>query len=198
MLLPKTKGKNCIKFGTQKLQSNLVIVVTSSSYTERDSVLSLMDEFFECNVVDFNFNGPCFSDLEGGHDLGSLSASDSLIGTKDKQFFWQYNVQSKGPKGTRVHFEMEEDPHVLNDFEDPVFDPSNSSSLSNIGVTVKHGGKARKGDGNDIVPSPRKLCQIGLQLRKINKQINDFVPVSELPSNARSKTRKEKNKLASR
>ena len=86
---------------------------------------------------------------------------------------------------------------MLHDFEDPVFDPK-KSNLGGMGVTIKHGGKARKGDGNDIVPNPRKLCQIGLKLRKISKQINDFTPVSELPSHARSKTRKEKNKLASR
>lgn len=136
--------------------------------------------------------------MEGGHDIGSLNPSESLIGTKEKQYFWQYNVQSKGPKGTRVKFDLEEDPHVLNDFEDPVFGSTSSGNLSSIGVSIKHGGKARKGDGNDIVPSPKKLCQIGLQLRKINNQINDFVPASELPSQARSKSRKEKNKLASR
>ena len=137
-------------------------------------------------------------DFEGGTDLGMLNPEESLVGnSKEKQYFWQYNVQSKGPKGTRVHFDMEEDPHVLNDFEDPVFDPVNSSRVG-VGITIKHGGKARKGDGNDIVPNPKRLCQIGLQLRKINKQINDFVPVSELPSAARNKTRKEKNKLASR
>lgn len=138
------------------------------------------------------------SDYEGGQDLGCLDPAESLVAKgKEKQYFWQYNVQSKGPKGTRVHFEMEEDPHVLHDFEDPVFDPK-KSNLAGVGVTIKHGGKARKGDGNDIVPNPRKLCQIGLKLRKISKQINDFTPVSELPSHARSKTRKEKNKLASR
>ena len=147
-----------------------------------------------------NFNNImiCISDYEGGQDLGCLDPAESLVAKgKEKQYFWQYNVQSKGPKGTRVHFDMEEDPHVLHDFEDPVFDPK-KSNLAGVGVTIKHGGKARKGDGNDIVPNPRKLCQIGLKLRKISKQINDFTPVSELPSHARSKTRKEKNKLASR
>jgi hypothetical protein len=79
-----------------------------------------------------------------------------------------------------------------------VFGSTSSGNLASIGVSIKHGGKARKGDGNDIVPSPKKLCQIGLQLRRINGQINDFVPASELPSQARSKSRKEKNKLASR
>ena len=138
------------------------------------------------------------SDYEGSQDIGCLDPAESLVSKgKEKQYFWQYNVQSKGPKGTRVHFDLEEDPHVLHDFEDPVFDPK-KTNLAGVGVTIKHGGKARKGDGNDIVPNPRKLCQIGLKLRKISKQINDFTPVSELPSHARSSTRKEKNKLASR
>ncbi|XP_052227120.1 protein CREBRF homolog [Dreissena polymorpha] len=167
-------------------------------YDSTSSVMTLTSNDDDDSDTDKDYDDDSDSDFEGGHDLDPSNPGESLIGAKDKQYFWQYNVQSKGPKGTRVHFDMEEDPHVLNDFEDPVFDPSNSSSLTGIGVSVKHGGKARKGDGNDIVPSPKKLCQIGLQLRKINRQINDFVPVSELPSSARSKTRKEKNKLASR
>jgi len=59
-------------------------------------------------------------------------------------------------------------------------------------------GKARKGDGNDLTPNPRKLCSIGKELDKLGRIINDMTPVSELPFNIRPKTRKEKNKLASR
>ncbi|WAR22678.1 CRERF-like protein [Mya arenaria] len=150
-------------------------------YDSASSVMTLTSNEDEESDSDRDYEDDSDSDLEGGHDLGSLSPGESLIGTKDKQYFWQYNVQSKGPKGTRVKFDMEEDPHVLNDFEDPVFDPSNSTSLTEIGVTVKHGGKARKGDGNDIVPFPKKLCQLGLQLRKINRQINDFIPLVSYP-----------------
>ncbi|XP_060594383.1 uncharacterized protein LOC132748763 [Ruditapes philippinarum] len=167
-------------------------------YDSTSSVMTLTSNEDEDSDSDKDFDDDSDSDLEGGHDIGSLNPSESLIGTKEKQYFWQYNVQSKGPKGTRVKFDLEEDPHVLNDFEDPVFGSTSSGNLASIGVSIKHGGKARKGDGNDIVPSPKKLCQIGLQLRKINGQINDFVPASELPSQARSKSRKEKNKLASR
>jgi len=39
---------------------------------------------------------------------------------------------------------------------------------------------------------------IGLELKKLSKIINDLTPVSDVPVNARNKTRKEKNKLASR
>lgn len=59
-------------------------------------------------------------------------------------------------------------------------------------------GKARKGDGNDLTPNPRKLNAIGRELEKLSRIINEMTPVSELPFNIRPKTRKEKNKLASR
>lgn len=59
-------------------------------------------------------------------------------------------------------------------------------------------GKARKGDGNDLTPNPRKLNAIGKELDKLSQTINEMTPVSELPFNVRPKSRKEKNKLASR
>lgn len=49
-----------------------------------------------------------------------------------------------------------------------------------------------------MTPNPRKLNTIGKELDKLCRIINDMTPVSELPFNARPKTRKEKNKLASR
>lgn len=117
------------------------------------------------------------------------------------QYFWQYNVQAKGPKGTRLKLEVESpaDPHVLNDFEDPVFDECNTSIAG-----IRHGGKARKGDGNEITPNPRKLYLIGHQLNRLNKQINACCQqitgtgVNAVSAAQRSASRKEKNKLASR
>lgn len=85
-----------------------------------------------------------------------------------------------------------EDPHVLNEITDPVFSPDCSVR------GIKHSGKARKGDGNDLTPNARKLYNIGRELDKLGRIINDMTPVSELPFNVRPKTRKEKNKLASR
>lgn len=49
-----------------------------------------------------------------------------------------------------------------------------------------------------MTPNPRKLNAIGRELDKLFRIINDITPVAELPFNARTKTRKEKNKLASR
>lgn len=124
---------------------------------------------------------------------GGTQAGSSAKSAKKERYFWQYNVQSKGPKGQRLVLSTkQEDPHCLNEITDPVFSPG--CSLQGI----KHSGKARKGDGNDLTPNPRKLHSIGLELDKLQRHITDMTPVSELPVNVRPKTRKEKNKLASR
>jgi len=126
---------------------------------------------------------------DGETHMSKLSSSVS----KKERYFWQYNVQAKGPKGQRLVLKTRlEDPHVLNEITDPVFSPECSVR------GIKHSGKARKGDGNDLTPNPRKLCSIGRELDKLGQIINDMTPVSELPFNVRPKTRKEKNKLASR
>ena len=44
---------------------------------------------------------------------------------KNSRFFWQYNVQAKGPKGQRLVIKTQaEDPHHLNEVTDPVFSPN--------------------------------------------------------------------------
>ncbi|XP_043653931.1 protein CREBRF homolog [Drosophila teissieri] len=135
--------------------------------------------------------------LSGDEDETRTSTPNHLSSSKGKErFFWQYNVQAKGPKGKRLVFQSKlEDPHVLNEVTDPVFSPT--CSVRGIKV-YKHSGKARKGDGNDLTPNARKLHNIGKELDKLSRTINDMTPVSELPFNVRPKSRKEKNKLASR
>lgn len=133
------------------------------------------------------------SDVEDQGIRGSNDNTRESKLSKKEKYFWQYNVQAKGPKGQRLVARVRlEDPHVLNEATDPVFSPH--CALRGI----KHSGKARKGDGNDLTPNPRKLHSIGRELDKLSRVINDMTPVSELPFTARPKTRKEKNKLASR
>ncbi|XP_022912219.1 protein CREBRF homolog [Onthophagus taurus] len=131
-----------------------------------------------------------FSSDDGDSDDDEDHASRQ---SKKERFFWQYNVQAKGPKGQRLVMKTKmENPHVLHEITDPVF----STECAVRGI--KHSGKARKGDGNDLTPNPRKLFSIGKELDKLGRIINDMTPVSELPFNVRPKSRKEKNKLASR
>ncbi|XP_070509812.1 protein CREBRF homolog isoform X2 [Chironomus tepperi] len=142
------------------------------------------------------------SDDDDNKDFQSLLGNDSNNNqkgiSKKSRYFWQYNVQAKGPKGQRLVIKTQaEDPHHLNEATDPVFSPS--CSIRGIkSVQIKHSGKARKGDGNDLTPNSKKLNAIGKELDKLGRVINDMTPVSELPFNVRPKTRKEKNKLASR
>lgn len=161
------------------------------------------DEGYEDSDDDSDHYDDYSSDNDTGGSDGE-EQSNNRVGTgttelgkdrhsKKERFFWQYNVQAKGPKGQRLIARARlEDPHVLNEATDPVFSPH--CALRGI----KHSGKARKGDGNDLTPNPRKLHNIGRELDKLNRIINDMTPVSELPFPARPKTRKEKNKLASR
>lgn len=57
---------------------------------------------------------------DGETGMSKLSSSMS----KKERYFWQYNVQAKGPKGQRLVLKTRfEDPHVLNEVTDPVFSP---------------------------------------------------------------------------
>uniref|UniRef100_A0A4W3J890 BZIP domain-containing protein n=1 Tax=Callorhinchus milii TaxID=7868 RepID=A0A4W3J890_CALMI len=60
------------------------------------------------------------------------------------------------------------------------------------------GKKSRRTDVDDLTPNPRKLLHIGEELSKLTQVITELPPISELPLNARPRSRKEKNKLASR
>ncbi|XP_025158511.1 protein CREBRF homolog isoform X1 [Harpegnathos saltator] len=160
------------------------------------------DEDYEDSDDDSDHYDDYSSDNDSGGSDGEEQSNNRMdtaeLGresrhSKKERFFWQYNVQAKGPKGQRLIARARlEDPHVLNEATDPVFSPH--CALRGI----KHSGKARKGDGNDLTPNPRKLHNIGRELDKLTRIINDMTPVSELPFTARPKTRKEKNKLASR
>ncbi|XP_043268748.1 protein CREBRF homolog isoform X2 [Venturia canescens] len=156
-------------------------------YEDSDDDSDHYDDFSSDN----DSGGSDGEDREGSIRVSGDSARERH--SKKEKYFWQYNVQAKGPKGQRLVARARlEDPHVLNEATDPVFSPH--CALRGI----KHSGKARKGDGNDLTPNPRKLFSIGRELDKLSSVINDMTPVSELPFPARPKTRKEKNKLASR
>lgn len=52
-------------------------------------------------------------------------SKQSRSSAKKERYFWQYNVQAKGPKGQRLILKKQsEDPHILNSVTDPVFSPN--------------------------------------------------------------------------
>lgn len=58
--------------------------------------------------------------------------------------------------------------------------------------------KGRRGDVEDMNPNPRKLLEISRELNRLTKIITDLKPIHSLPMTSRNKSKKEKNKLASR
>jgi hypothetical protein len=142
-------------------------------------------------VDDVNCNFVSDSDCSYSSFISDLRRTSK----KDKRYFWQYNTQSKGPKGKRLCKSMQErDPHCLADFEDPVFQPDC------VDARYKHNGKARKGDGNDITPNPWRLFQTGNELLKLNKKINSIGSHISVKTKygVKSKSRRDKTKFASR
>lgn len=111
---------------------------------------------------------------------------------KDR-FFWQYNVHSKGPKGRRILSSQQlSDPFHVQQTVDPVF------STSFQAESIKHRGKARRGDGNDLTPRPQKLLAIRSDLDGLTRLIGDLGTFDAPTSPDQFNPRKEKNKLASR
>merc|ERR1711881_814016 len=108
-------------------------------------------------------------------------------GKTKERYFWQYNVQAKGPKGQKLALDTWiHDPHKLNDIIDPVF----SDNVSVHGI--KHSGKARRGDGNDLTANPAKLAKIGKELEKLGKEKNKL---ASRACRLKKKAQHEANKL---
>ncbi|KAF7663554.1 hypothetical protein LDENG_00207920 [Lucifuga dentata] len=128
-------------------------------------------------------------DVELMEDIKGLTAGGSSRKRGKRRYFWEYSEQLTPSKQERMLKPSEWDRHTL---------PSNLYQKNG----PLHGKymlkKSRRTDVEDLTPNPRKLLQIGTELRKLNKVISDLTPVSELPLTARPRSRKEKNKLASR
>ncbi|XP_040271624.1 CREB3 regulatory factor [Bufo bufo] len=121
-------------------------------------------------------------------DLKGITAVSSRKRGK-RRYFWEYSEQVLPSQQEGILRPSEWNRETL---------PSNmyqKNGLHHGKYTVK---KSRRTDVEDLTPNPKKLVQIGGELRKLNKVISDLTPVSELPVTARPRSRKEKNKLASR
>ncbi|CAF1081503.1 unnamed protein product [Adineta ricciae] len=125
------------------------------------------------------------------------SSTTKAAGLNPPSLFWQYNVQSKGPKTKRVLYLKERDPHLHREFSDPVYQ---------IKLTQTQGQtftKLRKGDGNDVTPNPLKLYDLGKQIRDLSNNSSSvyhgiYHVDHHTNNNDTAEVKKEKNKIASR
>ncbi|XP_061092405.1 CREB3 regulatory factor-like isoform X2 [Conger conger] len=127
-------------------------------------------------------------DNDAGEEVKGLTAGSSRKRRK-RRYFWEYSEQLTPSKQERLLKPCEWDRDTL---------PSNMYQRNGLHHGKHAVKKSRRTDVEDLTPNPRKLLQIGNELRKLNKVISDLTPVSELPLTARPRSRKEKNKLASR
>ncbi|KAK7144003.1 hypothetical protein R3I93_014993 [Phoxinus phoxinus] len=148
------------------------------------------DEDYEGDKDDYvsdAFSEPgCDTDMVD--DVKGLTAGISRKRGK-RRYFWEYSEQLIPSKQERMLKPSEWDRETL---------PSNMYQKNGLHHGKYALKKSRRTDVEDLTPNPRKLLQIGNELRKLNKVISDLTPVSELPLTARPRSRKEKNKLASR
>ncbi|XP_015497404.1 CREB3 regulatory factor [Parus major] len=121
-------------------------------------------------------------------DLKEMTAISSRKRGK-RRYFWEYSEQLTPSQQERMLRPSEWNRDTL---------PSNMYQKNGLHHGKYAAKKSRRTDVEDLTPNPRKLLQIGNELRKLNKVISDLTPVSELPLTARPRSRKEKNKLASR
>ncbi|XP_054072906.1 CREB3 regulatory factor isoform X1 [Rissa tridactyla] len=121
-------------------------------------------------------------------DLKEMTAICSRKRGK-RRYFWEYSEQLTPSQQERMLRPSEWNRDTL---------PSNMYQKNGLHHGKYAAKKSRRTDVEDLTPNPRKLLQIGNELRKLNKVISDLTPVSELPLTARPRSRKEKNKLASR
>ncbi|XP_054708787.1 protein CREBRF homolog [Uloborus diversus] len=173
-----------VKMETSSEESKTIAALTKEHELEQQILVQDDPESDEESELDCDYSTEAESEDEGGKR--DENADEVLLEKKKKRYFWQYNVQSKGPKTMKLSI------NGKCGTSDPVF----NAECSDKGV--KHAGKARRGDGNDLTPNPKKLYHIGLELKKLNSVIDELIPANELPLNARINSRKEKNKLASR
>ncbi|XP_067909203.1 CREB3 regulatory factor-like isoform X3 [Heterodontus francisci] len=131
------------------------------------------------------------SEAGNEHETSADVALDMGGRRLKRRYFWEYNDSHTTPsKQERTLQPSEWDCYTL---------PSNVYQKENgVGQGRRMAKKSRRTDVDDLTPNPRKLLLIGDELKKLNKVIDDLTPVNELPVNARPRSRKEKNKLASR
>nr|XP_046214225.1 CREB3 regulatory factor-like isoform X2 [Oncorhynchus gorbuscha] len=122
---------------------------------------------------------------------------------KKRRRYWECSLGRDGEKDRQRaeerNEERDEDKYEGDIICGPSTLPTTMCLKEGISTNGKRGQrKARRTDASDLTPSPGKLQSLGEQLHTLSSALEGLTPVSDLPVTARTPTRKERNKLASR
>ncbi|XP_064418996.1 CREB3 regulatory factor isoform X2 [Latimeria chalumnae] len=149
------------------------------------------DDDYEEQDADKEASSDYNSESENEDDPTARALSEEPARRQKRRYFWEYSRSQSSPTkpGRRLS------PAVWDRNMLPSNQYQKENRLSTGRRLLK---KTRRTDVNDLTPNPCKLRNIGEELKKLNKVIDDLTPANELPIIARPRSRKEKNKLASR
>lgn len=146
------------------------------------------DEDENMNASDLD-SDDCYSSDSDSHEAPVDFAERLLNYGIQCRYFWQYNLQSRGPKARRVFSPIDEtDFHILSKCVDPVNDNIDSSSADNSSLLRQN----RKGS---FQPDAVRLLSIGSRIERLE---NKHKMLAANNSKMKKNIGKEKNKIASR
>ncbi|CAB1343869.1 unnamed protein product [Coregonus sp. 'balchen'] len=116
----------------------------------------------------------------------------SHVRPKKRRRYWECSLFSDLGRDGEKDRERDEERDEVKYEGDIIWGPSTLLST----MCLKEGTSTN--DASDLTPSPGKLQSLGEQLHTLSSALEDMTPVSDLPVTARTPTRKERNKLASR
>lgn len=120
---------------TSSLSTGEVLSPEGQDFSQDETYSDDSDHYEDFSSDDDDSDGEGKLGKSVGSEEGGGGGSRRM--SKSERYFWQYNVQAKGPKGQRLVIKTEmEDPHVLNEVTDPVFSPN----CSVRGIKVSEGG----------------------------------------------------------
>ncbi|KAJ8981261.1 hypothetical protein NQ317_014572 [Molorchus minor] len=91
---------------------------------------------------------------------------------KRERYFWQYNVQAKGPKGQRLVLKTKlKDPHCLNEVTDPVFSPD-CSVMAMILHQIQE-------NCISLLANFHLMCDLPQEKKKIKRLINGIIQAKQ-------------------
>ncbi|XP_028390906.1 CREB3 regulatory factor-like [Dendronephthya gigantea] len=160
------------------------------------------EHFYSTQGVQQHFSAPQFTTSYSSHRGEIASSSYSAETVSSSQLLQQQASQTSASHeqvanraaANAYQSESDEDDEIDSEVEDMEEEYCPFQKEGKIQTRRK----GRKSESEDMVPNPLKLLKIGRELDNLNKIISSLKPINEVPQHSRGRSRREKNKLASR